>query len=429
MSALSDIGWLDCSAGASGDMLLGALVDVGVPLELLRRSVSALGVESIDLHRHDVRRHGIGATRIEVRADAAPAHRSWSDVRALLESAALDEPVRRDALAVFGRLARAEGAVHRIDPEWVHFHEVGALDALADVVGVCAGFRALGLPRLACSTVAVGAPGPDGGVPGAAGGVSGHGPVPVPAPAVLALFGEVAAPIRAGAVPHEACTPTGAALLAELVTDWMALPAMRVDRVGHGAGGRDPAEAANLVRLVLGSAIPGPIPSEVGSGVVIETNIDDLDPRLWPEVLRQLQAAGASDAWLTPILMKKGRPAHTLHVLAAADRVDVVRAAVYRHTTTIGTRALTVAKHALTRNQTTVQVDGWPVGVKQAFDDGRLVNASVEYEDVARAAVGLGIPVKLALARAIAAAQRDGMWPESDLVEESQRAGDDPAGP
>jgi len=285
-------------------------------------------------------------------------------------------------------LAVAEGRVHRISPDEVHFHEVGALDALADVVGVIAGFAHLGLTRLTASPVALGS--------GSARGA--HGVVPIPGPAVLELLAGV--PVVAGAVPVEMCTPTGAALVAHLVDEWTALPSMRVERVGMGAGGRDPAELPNVVRLVLGQA-----DERTPGAVVLETNVDDLDPRLWPGVLDTLFAAGASDAWLTPILMKKGRPAYTLSALCRPETVADVQAAVFASTSSIGLRVVPVGKVALERAQATVEVLSGRVGVKLAVLDGRMVNVSVEYEDVAALARELGLPIKEVLRAATASAE------------------------
>jgi hypothetical protein len=383
------IGWLDLSAGASGDMLLGALVDAGVPLDVPAAAVAALPVERIRLEAEPVTRHGIGATRVHVHAPESSAHRTWPDVRALLVDAALPTPVREGALAVFERLAVAEGRVHRTSPEDVHFHEVGALDALADVVGVVAGFEHLGLAQLTASPVALGS--------GSA--RSAHGVVPIPAPAVLELLTGI--PVVGGGVPAEMCTPTGAALVAARVEGWTTLPPMLVERTGTGAGGRDPVELPNVVRLVLGEPHE---PASTGP-VVLESNIDDLDPRLWPGVLDALFAAGASDAWLTPIVMKKGRPAHMLSALCRPDAVRAVEAALFATTSTIGLRIVPVGKRALERTLTSVEVLGDRVGVKIARSDGRVVNVSVEFEDVAALARRLGLPVKEALRAATAAAE------------------------
>jgi hypothetical protein len=395
------IGWFDCAAGASGDMLLGALVDAGVPLAVLQDAVDGLGTEPVRLTAGPALRHGIGGTRVHVAAPEAPGvRRTWADVRALLTSAApLAEEVRAVALDAFGRLARAEATVHRVAPEDVHFHEVGALDALADIVGTAAGVAWLraehGLDRLVCGTVSAGS----GSVRGR------HGVVPLPAPAVLGVLAEAGLPVQAGPAPYELCTPTGAALLASLVSAAGPLPPLTVTRTAHGAGARDMPEAPNLLRLVLGEPVPAEAEA-AGAALLLAANIDDLDPRLWPGVLAALLRAGAADAWLAPITMKKGRPAHTLHVLCTADRAAAVRRTIFTETTTIGLREHPVAKHVLDRVVSTVEVDGQPVRVKTAFLAGEPVNTSVEYEDVAAAAASLGLPVKIVLARATAAAER-----------------------
>lgn len=383
------IGWLDCSAGISGDMLLGALVDAGVDLAVLQAAVSAIDVEPVRLTVEPVTRRGLGATRVRVTAPTSSTTRTWADVRRLLSDAALAEPVRETALAVFARLAVAEAAVHRVAVDDVHFHEVGALDAIADVVGAAAGLHALGLTALTASTVTVGS----GTTRGA------HGPLPVPAPAVLELLR--GAPVTAGPAPYEMTTPTGAALLATVVSGWGELPAMTLDRVGVGAGGRDPAEVANVLRLVIGQPA-----ATAATALLLETNVDDLDPRIWPAVLQELLDAGASDAWLTPILMKKGRPAHTLSVLCSTAAAQAVREVVFTSTSTIGLREQVVGKHALEREETSVEVAGQRIRVKVARWQGRVVNTMPEYDDVAAAAGALGLPVKLVLARASAAAHQ-----------------------
>ena len=386
------VGWLDLSAGAAGDMLLAAALDAGAPFAAVRSAVDGLGLPEVTLTTRRTTRAGLAALHLEVvGTELHPPRRRWRDVDALLRSAELPDDVRRRALAVFGRLARAEAAVHGIDPADVHFHEVGAVDALADVVGTCAGLCALELDVLVAGPVTVGS-----GRTSAA-----HGSLPVPAPATLELLREAGAPVAGGWVDGEACTPTGAALLAEWVQRWGALPEMRVDRVGVGAGTRDPADLPNVVRLVVGTCVDVP-----DTAVLLESNVDDLDPRLWPAVLTRLLEAGASDAWLTPILMKKGRPAHTVHVLAPASRAATLREVVFAETTAIGLRESTVSKHALDRHVVTVEVGGEPVRVKVARLGERVVNAMPEYDDVAIAAEHLQWPVKVVLAAAQAEAQR-----------------------
>ncbi|MBD8868098.1 nickel pincer cofactor biosynthesis protein LarC [Nocardioides donggukensis] len=387
--------WVDASSGASGDMLLGALLGAGVPLPVLQAAVQAVSPEPVSLAVEPVHRNGLAATRCHVRAAESTAHRTWRDIRQLLTRADLEEPVRVPALEVFERLAVAEATVHGADPLDVTFHEVGALDAIADVVGVCAGFATLpeAADAVVVSPVAVGS----GSVRAA------HGTLPVPPPAVAELLR--GAPSYAGppgAPAMELCTPTGAALLRTLATGWGAQPAMVTDRIGTGAGGRDPDGHANVLRLLVGTPADasGPVP------LLVETNVDDLDPRVWPAVIAALLEAGASDAWLTPILMKKGRPAHTLSVLVRSDRAVPVRAAIFRETSTIGVREHPLTKHALEREMTSIEVGGRTIAVKLARHDGVLVNAQPEYDDVARAAAYLGRPVSDVLGDAIAASRR-----------------------
>ncbi|GAA1663687.1 hypothetical protein GCM10009830_06420 [Glycomyces endophyticus] len=467
------IAWLDCSAGASGDMMLGALVDAGVPLELVQAAVDALGTEPIRLHAKPVARHGLAGTKVDVEVPQTANDRRWRSIRAMLEAADLDEAARAIALGAFARLAAAEAAAHGIPEEEVHFHEVGALDSIADIVGAAAGLASLGITALTASTVTVG-----GGTTRGS-----HGSIPLPAPAVLRVLADAGAPV-VGAVPYEACTPTGAAIVAAAASAYGPLPEMIVERVGVGAGGRDPQERANLLRLVIGREVAPPrrtghahrastaeaahghdhhgdrahgaeqahhhghghhhgdaghghgpdsahehhhdaphehaphdhphtgpasdtLARQEGRPVVIETNVDDLDPRLWPAALAALLEAGASDAWLTPILMKKGRPAHTVHVLCRAEMVGAVRSALVRHTTTIGMRSYEIDKYALERRYAQVDVDGHAIGVKIALEHGEIVNASVEYEDAAAAAAALGRPLKVVVAQATALAAQE----------------------
>ncbi|WP_182525206.1 nickel pincer cofactor biosynthesis protein LarC [Nocardioides dongkuii] len=381
--------WVDASSGASGDMLLGALLGAGVPLEVLQSAVDAVSPEPVALAVEQVTRGGLAATRCHVDVPESHQHRTWREVSALLAAAPLDDAVRTLAERVFARLATAEGAVHGVPPEDVHFHEVGALDAIADVVGVAAGLVHLDAASVVVSPVAVGS----GSVRAA------HGVLPVPPPAVAELLRGV--PSYAGpegAPAMELCTPTGAALLTTVATAWGPQPLMVTREVGVGAGGRDPEGHANVLRLLVGAA-EGATTEEL----VIEANVDDLDPRLWPAVLDALLAAGAADAWLTPILMKKGRPAHTLHVLVVPSRAAAVRDVVFRETTTIGLREHLVTKRALAREMVTVTIAGQAVAVKVARHDGRVVTAQPEYDDVARAAAALGRPVGDVLADARAA--------------------------
>jgi len=397
------IAWFQCDSGASGDMLLGALLDAGADLAQVQAAVDAVGTEPVRLEPVPVVRAGLAATWVRVHTAAPASSRTWADVRAMLTAADLAEPVRGTALDCFARLARAEARAHRSTPEQVHFHEVGALDAIADIVGFSAALHALRVTAATATPVALG----HGQVRTA------HGTLPVPAPAVVELLTEAGAPVLPGDAPFELCTPTGAALLATVVTGWGGVPAGRIVGSGTGAGSRDPQDRPNVVRALLvspsesGTAAGGPAEDEL----VLQTNVDDLDPRLWPGVLARLLEAGADDAWLTPVLMKKGRPAHTLSALVPPRAADAVRRAIFEQTSAIGLREHLVGKRALARSLVSVRVGQDQVRVKTAALDGTVVNAQPEFDDVLAVAERTGRPVKAVLAEALAAAQAAGLLP------------------
>lgn len=379
------IGWIDARAGVSEDMLLGALVDVGVPLDLIQRAVDQLRL-GITLTATPCERGGIGATRVDVGADENPPIRHLPEIQRLLGR--VEEPVRTTAYVILCRLAEAQSRVRRIPTESVDFHEVGARDTLAHVVGAAAGFHQLGLVALHCSPVSLGS--------GTAQGP--RGSLPVPCPAVLELLKGV--PVTAGPAMMQCTTPTGAAVLATLVTDWGETPPLIIRGVGYGAGQRNPIEVANILRVVVAEPVDQPT-----STVRLETNVDDLDPRVWPYVIERLLAAGAHDAWLTPIIMKKGRPAHVLSVLAPGQRAADLRTVIFRETSSIGLRESTVTKHhMLARSERIIYVGGQPIRIKTAWLNGEAVNVNPEWRDVVVAAQALGQPAKQVLAEARRAA-------------------------
>jgi uncharacterized protein (TIGR00299 family) protein len=390
--------WIDASAGVAGDMLLGALVDAGAGLGAIRRDVDAVVPGAVRLSATAVTRAGLHAVHVTVQPMIADApRRTWSTIRDLLAGAALPERVRDRATAVFARLADAEAQVHGIPAQDVHFHEVGALDSLADVVGVCAALEDLGVATLSASEVAVGA----GRVRTA------HGDLPVPVPAVAQLARGWR--VRSGGT-GELATPTGMAVIRALATGCEDLPSMQVEAVGVGAGSRDVPGRANVVRVVLGAGTPAASPDRPADpAVLLEANVDDLDPRLWPEVLSGLLRCGAADAWLVPIIMKKGRPAHTLSVLCRPEQTEVLRERILRDTSTLGVREGAMRKYATPRAFVDVAVSGATVAIKVGHHRGVIAQVMPEFDDVAALARRLGRPERQVLAEATAAAADAGL--------------------
>jgi pyridinium-3,5-bisthiocarboxylic acid mononucleotide nickel chelatase len=396
--------WVDASAGIAGDMLLGALLDAGASLDAVRSTVGAVVPGEVVVRTSTVTRAGLRALKVDVESigEGHP-HRSWARIRTLLGSADMPTTIRDPALAVFARLAEAEGRVHGISPDDVHFHEVGSWDAIADIVGVCAALADLGVSRVTAGPVAVGS-----GRTHAT-----HGDLPVPVPAVLELARGW--PVLAGG-EGELATPTGMALLRTLADECGPIPSMEVTAVGVGAGGRDPVGRANVVRVAVGTPVSD---APTISGMwVLETNIDDLDPRLWPAVLSALMAAGAADAWLVPILMKKGRPAHTLCVLVHdADR-EALRDTVFTLTPTFGVREMPVSRVGMQRDWRSVTLPGGDVRIKVGLRAGRIAAATAEFEDAAALARARGIPVRRVLDEATAAAEAAGLRPGAPWIQD-----------
>jgi len=371
-------------------MLLGALTALDtVDVDALARELGLGGVASAT-----VQRGGISARAVTVEPEPDQPHRRLADVLGIVDRAPVPAQARTRAAAVFHRLAEAEADVHGVAADDVEFHEVGAVDSIVDIVGACTGLHALGLDELVVAPIALG-----GGTASTA-----HGPVPVPVPAVLALLAATSLASYGGPADVELATPTGVALLAEWATTAGQMPAMHVEDVGVGAGQRELAARPNVLRLVVGRRADINGHSAGESWHVLEANVDDLDPRLWPVVIDRLLAAGAADAWVTPIVMKKGRPAHTVSALCGQATLSAVEAALFAETSTIGVRRTEVAKTALDREWMPVQVAGQTIRVKVARRAGTVVNVSPEFDDVVRAAAALDRSVKSVLAAAAAAA-------------------------
>ncbi|OGW61633.1 MAG: TIGR00299 family protein [Nitrospirae bacterium RBG_16_64_22] len=371
------IAYLDCFAGVSGDMLLGALVDAGYPLPALRKALRAVDLPPFRLRAERVSRNGIAATFLHVVPAGKPPARGWRDLDRLLERSRLASSVKNRSRDVLRRLGEAEAKVHGIPIEKVHFHEVGAVDTLVDIVGTAAALESLGIRKILASAVNVGSGAMEGS----------HGLHPVPAPATMELL--KGAPVCGSSPSVETATPTGAALLAALAEGFGPMPPMSVESIGYGAGSRDVRERPNVLRVLIGETIR----TEDSETVVkIETNIDDMDPRLYENAMSACFAAGALDVWLAPIQMKKGRPGILLSALAGESNARPVAEAILRETTSLGVRTARMERRTLARETRTVRTANGTVRVKIGADGGRIVTMQPEYEDVKRLASRSGFP-------------------------------------
>ena len=374
-------------------MLLAALLDAGADADAVLEGLSGLGIDGLELAVERTHRHGIAAALAAVRAPAGQPHRRWGKIRAQIDGARLPQRARARAQEAFRRLARAEGAVHGVDPDAVHFHEVGAIDALGEVCGVALALEALDVDRVTCSPL----PAPRGLVDAA------HGRLPLPAPATLELL--EGAPMYGVDLDAELVTPTGAALVAALAEGYGPLPAMTLEAVGYGAGTRDPGSLPGVVRAILGDGRPAD--TAVAPVSLVEANLDDLVPELLPDAAGACFEAGAVDVWTTPAQMKHGRPGFILSALARPrDEARVVEA-VLRQTSTLGVRIAHLQRWEAERECHTVDVDGQPIRVKVGRLDGRVINLAPEHADCEQAARRAGAPVKTVWARALAAAHHE----------------------
>lgn len=377
--------YFDCFSGAAGDMLLGALLDAGADEAAVTNAIGSLSIDAWALTVGETSRRGFRATQVTVGAPDQEIDRNLSDIEALLNAAELDVRVREMSRRVFRTLGHAEARVHGVDIDEVHFHEVGALDAIVDVVGTCAAFVDLGIERAVAGPVAIGS----GTVE------TDHGTIPIPAPAVTELLKEARAPVVAGG-SGEKLTPTGAALLISLADEFGPVSPMRIEATGYGAGKRD-TELPNVVRVLIGESDR---PASSRSAFLIESNIDDMSPELIAHACERLLESGAADAWTSPIVMKKGRSAVTLSVLASPDHQTQVLDVLFAETSALGVRISAVTKEELERDFVTVEIDDQPVRVKIGMRRGAVVNLAPEYEDARAAAEALGLPLKVIYARA-----------------------------
>ncbi|HOW71736.1 MAG TPA: nickel pincer cofactor biosynthesis protein LarC [Phycisphaerae bacterium] len=374
------IAYVDCFSGASGDMILASAIAAGADVERLRRDLAGLGVPGFRIEATRVCKQGFAATQLDVVVDPAveKPHRHLKHILQIIQGGALPEQVRRRAEAIFKRLAEAEAKVHGTTVEKVHFHEVGAIDSIVDIVGACLVLDQLGVEQVHVSPIPTGS----GTI------ACSHGRMPVPAPATVELLKGV--PLAACDEIGELTTPTGAAILTTLAHAYGPMPAMTVGQIGVGAGRREGQTRPNILRLILGESAETPGGEEADEILVLETNLDDVTAETIGYVCERLLAAGAMDVFTSPITMKKNRPATLLTVLASSDLRSVVENILFSETTTFGVRVHPVRRSKLSRSITTVETEFGPIPVKVGRRSGRVVRVSPEYEDCRAAAERLG---------------------------------------
>lgn len=372
--------WINPFTGLAGDMLLGALIDAGAPLDRIRAAVAATGLTGWELSAERVTDHGLAAVRARVTVSDTVTERLAAELIHMV-SRATPEPVAALAVAAVTAVAEVEGRLHDADAATVHLHELGGHDTVVDIVGTAAALHALGVTDVVCSPLPLGRGRVD----------SAHGVLPCPAPATLALL--TSAAVTGSDLPGETVTPTGAALLRACGATYGPVPAMTLGRTGYGAGTRRLPDRANIVSVTLGDPLVGTRDEEV---VVLETNLDDVTGETLGHTISRAMESGALDAWTTPAVMKKGRPAHILHVLTTAESEPRLRELVFAETGTLGIRRTTANRTTQTRVFTSVDVDGHPVRIKHGAH-----GAKPEHDDLASAAARLGLPLRAVAARAL----------------------------
>lgn len=373
------IAYLDCASGISGDMTLGALIDAGVDAERIRAGINSLGLPDCKLVVKEVRKHGFRATQVIVEHPLEHAHRHLSQIVKMIDRGQLSPPQRELAKRIFTRLAEAEAKVHGTSVEKVHFHEVGAVDSIADIVGSAIAWDILGVDRVVSSAVPTG----NGTINIA------HGRAALPAPATAELLKGV--PLAATDIDAELTTPTGAAILSTLVASYGPLPAMTIERIGYGAGQRDLPNQPNVLRLIVGQSSEASAADQVW---MLETNLDDISGELIGYCIGQLWEAGALDVYTTAIQMKKHRPGVMLSVLCQAADIEKLEGIVFRETTTLGVRRYTVSRHKLNRKPHTVETEWGPIEGKLAWREGEPPKFSPEFDSCRRVASEKQVPLK-----------------------------------
>jgi uncharacterized protein (TIGR00299 family) protein len=383
------LAYFDCFSGVSGDMTLGALVDAGCELDHVRAELRGLQVSGWELSGKKVWKNGMATTHVQVKTEDQEKHRSLSTIQEILRSSQLAPQVRERAAAIFQKLGEAEARVHDVPLEKIHFHEVGAVDAIVDIVGACIGFDAFGIDKFACSALNVG-----GGTVKMT-----HGILPVPAPATANLL--QGKPTYSSGVPRELVTPTGAAIVATLCESFGPQPAMSVSAIGYGAGTADLEGQPNILRIMIGEAAEKVVAGFDEEIAVIEANLDDMNPQIYGYFLEKALAAGALDVYTTPVQMKKNRPGTLLTVLCKPQDTNTLMSLIFAETTTFGARTYRAQRRSLPRESVTVTTSFGDVRIKLSRVNGRILHVAPEYDDCRKLAVEKNVPLQRVISEAL----------------------------
>jgi pyridinium-3,5-bisthiocarboxylic acid mononucleotide nickel chelatase len=383
------LAYFDCFSGISGDMTLGALVDAGCDLEHLRAELRRLQVPDWEISAEKTWKNGMAATYVRVKTEDQQQHRSLSAILQILKDSQLAPQVRDRASAVFQKLGEAEARVHDVPLEKIHFHEVGAVDAIVDIAGACIGFQALGIERFACSPLNVG-----GGTVKMA-----HGVLPVPAPATANLL--QGKPTYSNGVQRELVTPTGAAIVATLCDSFGPQPPMTVSAIGYGAGTADLEGQPNVLRIMFGESAEKTVPGYDEEIAVIEANLDDMNPQIYGYFLEKALSTGALDVYTSPVQMKKNRPGTLLTVLCKPQDANVLMSLIFAETTTFGVRSYRAQRRTLPREHVSVSTSFGDVRIKLSRVNGRILHVAPEYDDCRKLAVEKNVPLQRVINEAL----------------------------
>ncbi len=390
------IAYFDCFSGISGDMVLGAFLDMGLKLETLAEELKKLPLDNYRVHAERVSKEGIWATKVKVHTEEKGVVRTWTNIRDLFTASGLKEPQKDKCLRIFEKIALAEAKIHRRNIDQVHFHEVGAIDSIVDIAGTVISLSLLEIEEVYSSLLPV----------GTGFKKTDHGTIPIPAPATLEILKDV--PVYNRGIPAELVTPTGAAIIKTLAVDFGDPPLLAPESIGYGAGSQD-LEIPNVLRIITGASRAE---EQMDCKLLIETNIDDSNPEFSGYIIEKLISTGAQDAWLTPVLMKKGRMGFKLSALTPVEKEEEVITVLFEETNTLGARVSRQQRRVLKRKQIEVDTEFGSVHVKIGYWAGKLITLSPEYEDCARLAQARGIPLK----RVFEAAKRAAEDAEHEVI-------------